>query len=133
MEKETNKKTILVVEDDLPVLKALTDKLTREGFQTLQAKNGEEGFLVANKDHPDLIILDIIMPKIDGLSMLKKLRVENSWGKSVPVILLTNLDSNEERINKSVTEDEPAYYIVKTNMSMSDVVEKINERLARKL
>jgi DNA-binding response OmpR family regulator len=132
MAKEQTKQTILVVEDDIPSLKALVDKLTREGFNTIQAKDGEEGLAVANKNHPDLILLDIIMPVMDGLSMMKKLRAGSPWGKSVPIILLTNLSPDEDRVNKDVAEDLPAYYLVKTNWSMNDVIEKIKERLSRR-
>ena len=125
-------KTILVVEDDPPILKTLVDKLTEEGFRIIEAHDGEEGLMIAGRDHPDLILLDIVMPKMDGMTMLKKLRQENEWGKSVPVILLTNLSPDEEKINKSITEDEPAYYLIKTNWSLNDVVQKVRERLNRK-
>ena len=125
-------KTILVVEDDPPILKTLVDKLTEEGFRIIEAHDGEEGLMVANKNHPDLILLDIVMPKMDGMTMLKKLRQENEWGKSVPVILLTNLSPDKEKINKGITEDEPAYYLIKTNWSLNDVVKKVRERLNRK-
>ena len=125
-------KTILVVEDDPPILKTLVDKLTEEGFRIMEAHDGEEGLMIAGRDHPDLILLDIVMPKMDGMTMLKKLRQENEWGKSVPVILLTNLSPDEETINKGITEDEPAYYLIKTNWSLNDVVQKVRERLNRK-
>ena len=125
-------KTILVVEDDPPILKTLVDKLTEEGFRIIEAHDGEEGLMIAGRDHPDLILLDIVMPKMDGMTMLKKLRQENEWGKSVPVILLTNLSPDEEKINKGITEDEPAYYLIKTNWSLNDVVKKVRERLNRK-
>lgn len=129
MTKEQIKKTILIVEDDPPILRALVDKLTMEGFEILQARDGEEGLIMASNKHPDIILLDIIMPKMDGLSMMKKLRSKNVWGKSVPIILLTNLSPDDERINKSITEDAPAYYLLKPNWSMDDVVEKVRERL----
>src|ERR1035437_10036804 len=125
-------KTILVFEDDPPILKTLVDKLTEEGFRIIEAHDGEEGLMVADRDRPDLILLDIVMPKMDGMTMLKKLRQENEWGKSVPVILLTNLSPDKEKINKGITEDEPAYYLIKTNWSLNDVVKKVRERLNRK-
>jgi len=128
---EEIKKKILVIEDDLPVLQAIVDKFTREGFKVIQAKDGEEGFMTAKMERPDLILLDIIMPKMDGLSMLKKLRAESLWGKNVPVILLTNLSPDDDKINERIAEDGPAYYLVKTNWSMSDVVAKVKERLNR--
>ncbi len=125
---EQIKKTILIVDDDPTILKMLVVKLTREGFKILQAKDGEEGLVVC-KNHPDLILLDIIMPKMDGLEMMKKLRAESEWGKSVPIILLTNLSPDDDKINKSITEDMPAYYLLKPNWGVDDVVEKVRERL----
>ena len=133
MENTQSKQKILVVEDDLPVLRALVDKLTREGFSVLQAKDGAEGLAVALRDRPDLILLDIVMPIMDGLTVMKKLRAENEWSKKVPVIFLTNLSPDAEEINKSITEDEPAYYLMKANWSMADVIEKVRERLNRKV
>ena len=124
-----NKKTILIVEDEVSLLNALRDKLTHEGFSALEAKNGEEGLEVALREHPDLILLDIIMPKMDGMTMLRKLRNENEWGKSIPVIILTNLTSADEARNRDITELEPSYYLVKADWKLEDVVSKIKERL----
>src|SRR3989338_6361272 len=124
-----NKKTILIVEDEVSLLNALRDKLTHEGFSALEAKNGEEGLEVAFREHPDLIFVDIIMPKIDGMTMLRKLRNENEWGKSIPVIILTNLTSADEARNRDITELEPSYYLVKADWKLEDVVSKIKERL----
>lgn len=122
-------KKILIVEDEIPLREALVDKLTREGFDALEAKNGEEGLQAALKEKPDLILLDIIMPVMDGMTMMKKLR-EDEWGKKVPIILLTNLSATEERIVKGIVENEPAYYLVKSDWKIGDVVKKVKERLA---
>lgn len=124
-----NKKTILVVDDDLPVLDAIVEKLEREGFATLRSRNGEDGLAVALKTLPDLVLLDIIMPKLDGISMLKKLRAANEWGKKVPVILLTNLSPDKEDFSKSMEGCDPAHYLIKANWSLSDVIEKVRETL----
>ncbi len=129
---QVNKK-ILIVEDEMSQRKALVDKFTREGFQVLEARDGEEGLRIALKEQPNIILLDIVMPKMDGMTMLKKLRQENDWGKSVPVILLTNLSSDDDKINKGITEDEPAYYLVKSNWPINEVVEKVKERLSRQV
>lgn len=121
-----NKKTILIVEDDIPMLEALNDKFTKEGFDILEAKNGIEGLNMSFDKHPDLILLDIIMPKMDGMTMLKKLR-ENEWGKAVPVILLTNLSSSEkatEAMVKGVYD-----YLVKADWTLEEVVDKVKEHL----
>ncbi len=96
-----------------------------EGFDVLQAKNGEEGLQSALGNHPDLILLDIIMPKIDGITVLKKLRV-HQWGSSVPVIVLTNLSSVV--VDKEVQED-VSEFLVKTEWDLADVVTKVKEVL----
>lgn len=134
MTDESKNKKILVieeVEDDTALRNVLHDKFNREGFSVLEAKNGEEGLATALREHPDIILLDIVLPKMDGLTMMKKLRAANEWGKHVPIILLTNLNADDEKINQAITDNEPAYYLVKSNWSVEDLVEKIRERLAR--
>lgn len=131
MDTQVKNKKILIVEDELPLLHALRDKLTREGFSTLEAKNGVEGLEVALRDHPDLILLDVVMPKMDGMTMLKKLRAENEWGKTAKVIILTNLTSADGQRNRDITELEPAYYLVKTDWKIEDVVTKVKEELGK--
>lgn len=121
-------KKILIVEDEQDMLDALTDKFTREGFETLQAKDGIEGLEVALKDHPDLILLDIVMPKMDGMTMMKKLR-EDEWGKNVPIIILTNLSATDEKLIEGMVKGEPSYYLVKSDWKIKDVVEKVKETL----
>ncbi|HNW96254.1 MAG TPA: response regulator [Candidatus Paceibacterota bacterium] len=127
----TKKHTVLVVEDEPAMSQAIKDNLISEGFDVLQAKDGAEGLAAASASRPDIILLDILMPIMDGLTMMQKLRALNSWGKKVPIILLTNLSPDEDRIVRRITEDEPAYYLVKTDWKLSDVVEKIRERLNR--
>lgn len=123
-------KTILILEDDVPVLNALSDKLKREGFETLQAENGEVGLELATKNHPDMILLDIIMPIMDGEEFLKKIRKsKETWGKKVPIMILTNLS---EESKKKLEKYHPTFYFVKTSLSMNDVVEKIREQFNNK-
>ncbi|OGI95492.1 hypothetical protein A2917_02965 [Candidatus Nomurabacteria bacterium RIFCSPLOWO2_01_FULL_42_17] len=130
METEEKKK-ILIVEDESSMLKILVDSFEKENFSTLEARDGEIAFRKALEERPDIILLDILLPKIDGLTVLKKLRKENEYGKKVPVILLTNLNPDREEINKVIAENNPAYYLVKTNWNIEDVVEKVKERLSR--
>ena len=127
---ENIKKTILIIEDELPQLKSLVDEFTDEGFRVLQAQNGEVGLALALREHPDIILLDMVMPVMDGMTMLKKLREKNAWGRSVPVILLTNLSPDDEQRMKDITTTEPAYYLVKSRWTLRDVVEKVRERLS---
>ncbi len=119
-------KKILVVEDEKFMLEALSDKLKKEGFKVLQAKNGQQGLETALRKHPDLILLDIVMPKVDGLTMLKNLR-KDEWGKEAIVILLTNLNSTE-KIAEAVGEGMHEY-LIKSDWLLSGVVNKVKERL----
>ncbi len=120
---------ILIVEDDTSLLRAYMEKLTREGFEVQAAEDGESGLDLALKEHPDLILLDIILPKMSGMDVMKMLRADE-WGNKVPVIVLTNLEADSERV-REITRGEPAYYLVKLNYTIADVVAKIKEVLAK--
>ncbi len=124
---DINKK-ILIVEDEKTVLKALMEKFTGEGFDVLTAENGEDGLNVALEKKPDLILLDLIMPKMTGLQMMRKLREDGSYGEHVPIIILTNLSAND-RISLEVAKDEPSFYLVKADWKINDVVSKVKETL----
>lgn len=121
-------KKILVVEDEPDMRQALVESLKHEGLEVTQATNGGEGLAQALGSHPDLIILDILMPKMDGMEMMKKLRKQNEWGRKVPIILLTNL-SADDKIMRGIVEDEPSYYLVKSDWKIPDVIEKVREML----
>lgn len=121
--------TILIAEDEQPLLTSLVDKFAHVGFEVLEARNGEEALRVALSRHPDAILLDLIMPKMDGLAVLDKLR-KDEWGKNVPVIILTNLNM-DDRIIREVTEYEPSFYLMKSEISLKDIVSKVNEVLGR--
>ncbi|MEX2052085.1 MAG: response regulator [Candidatus Paceibacterota bacterium] len=123
--------SIAIIEDEASQRKALSEKFAREGFKVFEAKDGGEGLKLVLKERPDIILLDIMMPDIDGLTMMKKLRNSNKWGKTVPVVLLTNLSADTDDIIKRISEDEPSYYLLKANWSIGDVVDKVNERLSR--
>ena len=123
---DDNKK-ILIVEDEVAVFNALKDKLLINGFEVLEAKNGKEGLSLALKEHPDLILLDIIMPKMGGISMMKNLR-SDSWGAKVPIIILTNLNSDDSII-KAIEDNKPSFYLVKSDWNINDVVIKVRELL----
>lgn len=125
-----NKKTILVVEvveDETPLRNALVEKLRRENFQVLDAKNGEEGLQIALQAHPDLILLDIIMPKMNGLEVLDQLRAD-AWGKTAHVIMLTNLSDNEKVA--AAMNNHAFDYFVKSDIKIQEVVDRIKEKLS---
>ncbi len=121
-------KTILVVEDEISLREAIADVLHRNNFLFLEAKNGEEGVEIALTKHPDLILLDLLMPVMDGMTALKKIRAD-VWGKKVPVIVLTNLSPNKEQIVEDVVTHKPMEYLVKSDWKLHDVVDKIKEIL----
>lgn len=127
--KSKTQKTILIVEDERPLLNIMSKRFEDEGFRVVQASNGAEGLERALSNHPDMILLDIIMPVMDGLAMLKKLR-EDDWGKDVTVMTLTNLSepmSVAECLEQNVHD-----YLVKTDWRLQDVVQKVHERLNTK-
>lgn len=121
---------ILIVEDEPHLVELYETKLLFYGYQVFSSRDGEAGLDAALTQKPDLILLDIYLPKKDGLTMLHELR-QDPWGKDVPVIILTNYDTNDERLKK-VIEDQPAYYILKTDKSIDQVVQRINEVLSDK-
>jgi CheY-like chemotaxis protein len=122
-----NNKKILIIEDELPMLKALSDKFTREGFSVLEARNGEEGLAVSLKTKPDLIVLDLFMPVMDGKAMMQELR-QDEWGKNVPIIILTNLNPDDKTLNEILASG-PAYYFVKSKWKLEDLVGKVKKEL----
>jgi DNA-binding response OmpR family regulator len=128
--KNDKKQTILIVEDEPALLKAYVEQFTEEGFSVLQAQNGQEGYGKALKGKPDILLLDILMPVMDGLTMMQNLRENEAWDKSIPIVFLTNLSANEERIMKIITENKPAYYFSKSSLTLRAIVETVREKLA---
>ena len=119
--------TILIAEDEKPMLKALVDKFTHEGFNVIESKNGEEALKSALQKHPNIILLDLVMPKMDGLVVLKKLR-EDGWGKTVPIIILTNLNM-DNKIIREVVALEPSFYLMKSEVKLEEIISKVKEIL----
>ncbi len=120
------KKTVLIVEDEKSLNNILSDTMANTGFHVHAAQNGEEGLSVALKIHPEIILLDVIMPVMDGITMLRKLR-EDEWGKNAKVILLTNL-SDSKKVAE-IAEENSIEYLVKSNWKMKDIVEKVKKEL----
>lgn len=118
------KKTILVVEDDSFLVKIYISKLTREGFEVVAAYNGEEGINKAKSQKPDLILLDLVLPKKDGFSVLEDLKKDQKL-KKVPVLIMSNLGQESDIIKGK--EMGAVDYLIKANASINEVVEKIKE------
>lgn len=119
---------ILLVEDDPSLSRALADKFRRERYLVDEARSGVEGLVHARLDHPDVILLDIAMAEMDGVTMLEKLRRADRWGKRVPVIFLTNLPPDPE-IMERIKRERPALYLVKSDHLLSEIVEKVKDCL----
>ena len=121
------KKKILVVEDDKALRTVLVDRLAIDGFEVSEASDGEEGLAKALSEHPDLIMLDIVMPKMDGIEVLEKLRADE-WGKEASVMMLTNLSDNTQ-IKKAASrgvED----YLVKAEWDIEGIVSHVKAKLS---
>jgi DNA-binding response OmpR family regulator len=124
--KKDEVKKVLIVEDEAPLSKALASGLSNKEFKVFVAGDGEEGLKMAFEEKPNLILLDLFMPKMDGITMLKKLR-EDEWGKKVKVVILTNLE-DQEKLSAAV-ENRVYDYMIKTNWNISDVLKKIRIEL----
>ena len=141
-------KKILIVEDEQSTMKALQEKFKEGDYQILEAKNGQEGLEVALREKPDVILLDILMPVVDGCAMLKRLR-ENAEGIKIPVVIVTNLSFGELlalafKVDGQIVQKEAAAdpksvayaisnkeydYLMKTECRLEDVINKVKSKL----
>ena len=124
---KSKKQKILIVEDDPAVLDALKWKLGREKFDLITAVNGEEGLAKALAEDPDLLLLDLILPKMDGITMLKKLRSEIA-GKNVKALVLTAATYDKENVELARALG-VLDYMIKANWKIKDIVERVKEVL----
>src|SRR5258708_1096522 len=92
MNEDQEKKSVLVVEDDPEVRTLYAHALTAAGLTVILAEDGENGLALAIEKQPDLLLVDVLMPNLSGIDMLKKIRAQGDWGKQVPAILLTNVE-----------------------------------------
>lgn len=121
-------KRILIIEDDQSLQKALTAACDSEGVTCLHAYDGEEGLTTATKEKPDLIVLDLLMPKKDGMTMLRELRSDD-WGRDARVLVLTNLPADSGERVKAAVETYPELYLVKSEWAIGDIIHKMREML----
>lgn len=125
---ELNKK-ILIAEDEIAMLDALVKKFTMAGFEVVPASDGAEAVKLALKNKPDLLVLDIIMPKLDGLDVIKQVRADK-WGSDVPIIMLTNL-SDAQHVSEAA-KFKVFDFLVKTDWRLEDVVQLAKSKLGIK-
>jgi len=121
-----NKKKILIVEDEATLQKALSDMLIEEDFEVVSAIDGLIGLDLARSVNPDLILLDIILPGMDGFDILRNIKQKDK--SEVPIIILTNL-SDLDHIQKAL-DIGATTYLVKADFHLADVLKKVKEVLA---
>ena len=119
----TEAKKILIVEDSKSYLFILTETLRQAGFIVTTAGDGQEGLNAVENEKPDLILLDITMPKMDGITMSKKLK---ELDNKVPIVFLTNM-SDLAHVSEAMQNAKD--YIVKADTSVEDIVVKVKEKL----
>lgn len=120
---------IAIIEDDPVISQMYRMKFEKEGFEVQLANNGVRGVAMAEEFSPDIILLDLQMPEMNGVDALKVIR-DKDWGKSIPVIVLTNIGEEEspsELKNLGVLS-----YIVKADLTPSQVVGRVKEALEEK-
>ncbi len=119
---------ILIVEDDRVLRKHVVDKFNEAGYIVFEAGDGESGLATAIREHPALIMLDVILPKMLGLTVLKKLR-EDEWGKSVPVIFLTNL--SDDAIVAEAKKNGAHDFLIKKDWTPDEVEKIVRDKLSQ--
>src|SRR3989339_523101 len=120
---------ILIVEDDNFLAYIYKTKLELEGFKVTVATDGEKGLKMIQTKTPDLVLLDILLPKLDGFAILETVKQTDSAVKDLPIILLTNLGQNEE-VQKGLKLG-AADYLIKAHFKPAEVVEKIKKILQK--
>lgn len=123
---EDKGKRILIVEDDSSLVKIYKIELEIKGFEVIDAQDGEEGLKKTLEEKPDLILLDIMMPKLNGLDVLEKIRQDENT-ENIPVIMLTNF--GQEYLVKRAFELKATDYLLKYQTTPIEVVRKINSVL----
>jgi len=121
-------KKILIVEDDKSFLWILKQSFESEGFSVILAPDGEAGLDMAEKEKPDLILADILMPKMDGITMGKKLKEKNIPSQ---IIFLTNL-KDVDHINNAVELGKETDYIIKSDVHVDQIIDMAKKRLGLK-
>jgi len=117
-------KKILIVEDESPLLSSLKDRFESEGFDVLTASDGMTGLQITKKEKPDLVLIDILLPKLNGISMAKEI---NKLKLGTHMMFLTNL-SDSKHISEALTTD-VTDYLVKSDWNINDLVVRVKQKL----
>ncbi len=122
-------KKVCIVEDEPMIQEIYKIKLEEEGFRVITANDGEEGFKLIKKELPDIALVDVSMPKIDGITLIKMLQKDEALLK-IPIIVTSNV--NDENILKKAGELDVKFYLVKSLFTPKDVVRIVREALESK-
>ncbi|MCC2631991.1 MAG: hypothetical protein K0S20_690 [Patescibacteria group bacterium] len=120
--------TILLCEDDIILADLYTERLKQEGFNVVHASNGEDAVTFVREYFPALIILDIMMPKMNGLDVLKNLKSDPET-QNIPVIIVTALVQEIEKISKMMNQADA--YIVKSEVLPGEIIERVKQKLGQ--
>jgi DNA-binding response OmpR family regulator len=120
---KTNKK-VLIVEDDPNFVSILKEKFTREGFLAITAQDGKEGFNMSEREKPDLVISDVLLPIQNGIEMVKQIKKKNV---NLPIILLTNV--KDPAYSEVIEKMEKVDYLIKSDVRLDDIIEKAKKKL----
>lgn len=119
-------KKILVIEDNKFIRKVIKNKFSGENYNVVEAIDGERGIMMAREEQPDIILLDLVLPEIDGFEILQKLKKESKTSK-IPVIILSNL-GEKENVKKGL-ELGAVDYLIKANFNPNDILERVEKIL----
>jgi DNA-binding response OmpR family regulator len=117
-------KKILFIEDEAALQEAVGEFLRQKGFSVLRAMDGETGVRLAKQEQPNIVLLDLVLPKKEGFEVLKELKKDDET-KNIPIIVLTNLEGMED-IDKAMSSGATTY-LVKTQYNLEEILKKIEE------
>jgi two-component system response regulator VicR len=119
--------TVLIIEDDKDFRTGLADQLKKDGYDVLEAENGQSGFETALAKKPDMILLDYFIPQLNGIQVLKKLR-QDKWGKTAKVMVITSMTDNEQTM--SAQQYGISDFLIKVDWTFSDISARIQKQLS---
>ena len=121
------KKTIMVVDDDAALRKLYNVELSTKGFNVVEAADGKEALSRIETEHPDLILLDLVMPNLDGVGLLTEMKNHDDW-KGIPVIMLTNF--GQENLVKQAYDLGVSDFLLKYKVTQEEMAQKISQTLS---
>lgn len=127
MGESATKKKILLIDDDAALRQLYALELSTRGYQAVEASDGQEGLVKAQSEEPDLILLDIMMPKLDGIATLTQIKQDAAISK-IPIIMLTNF--GQEDLVKQAFSLGAGDYILKYKVTPAEMGDKVKEILA---